>query len=159
MRVAYKGAPAGGRERTYRIFVEELPVRKPDQTRLTLALKLGMPVFIQPAQGRDEWQIEALGLEKGRARVAIRNDGNRHLIVRDIAAQGIDAGGNEVFAEEIGGWYVLSGAARPFFAPIAREACVKLEALRVSVRALGQDNKEAETKVAPTPDSCSPAAE
>ena len=87
VRVAFRAKKDPRREHTYRIFVEELPVEGRGETTITITLKLGMPVFVQPAQGKDDWSIEGLTLEKGRARVAIGNNGNQHLIVREIAAE------------------------------------------------------------------------
>ena len=154
VRVALRGKKDPRREHTYRIFVEELPVEGRGDSTITFALKLGMPVFVQPAQGKEDWSIEGFTLEKGRARVTIRNNGNEHLIVRQIAARGADAGGEKVFSRTVNGWYVLADSQVSFFVPIAREKCLKLHTMKVSVRSRTDVRKEAETKVMPTPSLC-----
>jgi len=155
VRVAFRAKKDPRREHTYRIFVEELPVEGRGETTITITLKLGMPVFVQPAQGKDDWSIEGLTLEKGRARVAIGNNGNQHLIVREIAATGADAGGEKVYSRTVSGWYVLAGSQVSFFVPISREKCLKLHTLKVSVKSRSNVRKEAETKVTPNPSLCS----
>lgn len=37
-----------GVEKTYRIFLDELPVKRPGKTGLKMALSIGIPVFISP---------------------------------------------------------------------------------------------------------------
>lgn len=131
VRVGYQGKP-GAQERTYRLFLQELPVRKPEETTLMFALRLGVPIFIKPLKEIKGMAIEKVELSEGSLKVRVKNSGNIHFIVSKIKAKGIDSSGAEVFSKEIGGWYVLSGISRTFFIDIPREECLKASVIEVS---------------------------
>ena len=61
IRLGYQGPPATNQERTYRIYMTELPVSKPGQATLQMTMRLGVPVFISPAQGKPTLEIIKIG--------------------------------------------------------------------------------------------------
>ncbi|HEY5599971.1 MAG TPA: fimbria/pilus periplasmic chaperone, partial [Candidatus Manganitrophaceae bacterium] len=96
VRVGYQGPPSGGREKTYRLYFEELPVSKPGETAIKMALRIGVPIFITPLKELKEKAIENMEFYEGRLRVKIKNGGNRHFIVGALHATGLDLSGAEV---------------------------------------------------------------
>ena len=140
VRIGYQGEwPL--REKTYRIYLQELPVAKPGETVIKMVLRLGVPVFIRPVKATqgNTVEIERVALSGAQLLVQIKNNGNSHMIVRTIKASGVDGSGAEVFSQEMAGWYVLPGVSKPFLLAIPTEQCLKAKAIQVAVEG-GQPN-------------------
>jgi fimbrial chaperone protein len=130
IRVGYNGK-AGPQEKTYRLFMQELPVSKPGEMALKFALTLSIPVFISPEKEIKNWTAEASGLAEESLKVLVNNHGNSHIIVSKIKAVGLDESGAEVFSKEAAGWYNLAGKARLYPVGIQHEDCIKTKNIRV----------------------------
>jgi len=131
IRLGYKGK-ASLREKTYRLFVEELPVTEPGEAMaLKFALRLSVPIFVAPPKEVRKVSIEGAELKDGTVVVRVRNSGNTHLVVRKVRASGVSASGDEVFSKDMGGWYILSGLTRPYGLGVPEKGC--LEAAKISV--------------------------
>jgi fimbrial chaperone protein len=141
IRVGYQGQKQMQEEKTYRLFVEELPVSKPGEMALKFALKLGIPIFIQPLKETVAWSINGVDLSKGRLTVKVKNSGNTHFVVNTIKAVGLDGSGKEVFSRYINGWYTLAGVSKPFGMTVSYEECMNSRAINVSVE-VGKTVKE-----------------
>lgn len=126
-------APAAAQEKTYRLFVEELPTPPaagaPDGTRVAIAVRFGVPVFLKPAKEEVRAEIEKLDLSKGVLRVGVRNSGNMHFTITSITAAS-----GEAFSKEVPGWYLLAGAAREHAIELPAKACASLKRLDVTVK-------------------------
>jgi fimbrial chaperone protein len=133
IRVGYNGKISGATEKTYRLFVQELPVKKPGEMALKFALKLGIPIFVKPVKEIEDSAIQGAELKEGKVLVKVSNNGNTHFIVNRLSITGLDSSGAEVFAKEIGGWYVLSGITKAYAIDIPGEKCRKASAIKVSV--------------------------
>jgi fimbrial chaperone protein len=120
-------------EQTYRLFLEELPVIKPGGATLKFALTMGVPIFIEPVKEIKKSSIERLSFSKGILNVRIKNNGNRHFIVGEITASGLDGRDREIFKTSGKGWYVLAGAEKTFQVNIPEADCQKASKLSVSV--------------------------
>lgn len=132
IRIGYQGMQET-REKTYRLFMQELPVSKPGEMALKLALTLSIPVFVKPAkEGAPDWTAEGAGLSEETLRVKVRNSGNKHIMVSKIRAAGLDDSGKEVFSADAAGWYTLAGTAKIFQVPVAYESCLKIKTLQVT---------------------------
>jgi fimbrial chaperone protein len=91
VRVIRQVAPAAdGRETAYRVIVDELPVDASDKPGLKFVLRYSVPVFLAPAGDptmkatlQATWESDTEG-----PHVRIRNDGNSHAQVADLAWQG-----------------------------------------------------------------------
>lgn len=157
IRIGYRGATSIAREKTYRLFVEELPVATPGgETALKFAIRFGVPIFVQPSDDVKSWKIENMTLVDGQARVEVSNAGSRHVSVRTIVATGLSESGEELFSQQARGWYVLAGNTTPFFVPLPNGQCLRTRELRVKVTIGGQDSKEKGFKVRPAPALCTP---
>lgn len=139
VRVGYRGPGAGEVERTYRLFLEELPIPETPASGLTMNLRLGVPVFVAPEQLRAGPSLSGLGVAQGVLGVTVENGGNSHFVVGRIAAEGTDAAGERRFVVEDRGWYVLAGGRRTFILDLPEAGCRASRAIRVSVEVEGGD--------------------
>jgi len=137
--------PAGEKEKTYRLFVEEIPRRAESEgVRVTIAVRFGVPLFVQPAKEEPRGEIAEAGLSGGELGLLVRNTGNVHFMIQSIDISGRNADGEEKFSEQIAGWYLLGGASRRYGATIPEEVCAGLSTLQVTVKT---DRLAIETKV------------
>lgn len=129
-------APPPPMERSYRLFIEEIPQRKEAEgAAVRIAVRFGVPVFHLPVARKKEGLLEEALVDKGSFLSRIRNTGNVHLQVRELGLVGRDAAGVEVFREKAAGWYILVGGAREQSIAIPAEICPKIRSLSVSALA------------------------
>ena len=134
VRVGYQGAKDPRREKTYRLFLQELPVTKPGEMALKFALRFGIPIFVKPRVEVSQWGLDdKLELAQESLKLKVKNTGSTHLMVGKIRASGVDESGAEVFSKEKAGWYALAGATKTFVLAVAREDCLKASAVTVDV--------------------------
>jgi fimbrial chaperone protein len=123
-------------EKTYRLYVEELPpttTEKVDGASVRILTRMGVPVFLQPAKPQAAALIRDLGLSNGRLTFQLVNTGNSHFLPSLVTVRGFAANGTTVGDWSINGWYVLAGTARAFALPLDRPACEHVRSLLVEV--------------------------
>jgi hypothetical protein len=98
-----------------------------------MALKLGVPVFLEPRKSSAKGRIDGVELVDGAIAVRFRNDGNAHLFVKEVAIVGEDSTGARSFSRQQAGWYVLAGATRAFRVPVDPQECAMTWAVRAAV--------------------------
>jgi fimbrial chaperone protein len=128
--------PATSREKTYRLFIEEIPQPKKDTsgaTQLTVAIRFGIPVFVKPLKEEPAAELTSLKLTKGNLSAVVGNTGNVHFRITEIAVKGKNGKGEETFSEKLNGWYLLAGAARFYSTPIPAGKCASTEQLDITV--------------------------
>ena len=137
MRVGTR-TPVVPAEKTYRLFIEELPGNNKDPDKpgvqITFLIRFGAPIFIAPVKPQDGMEIEGMALANGELSLSARNVGNRHQIIKGIHLKGSDAAGKEVYSATLADRYLLAGAVKPFKTAIAGDQCVKIAALEVEVK-------------------------
>lgn len=110
IRLLVRQPPARG-EATYRLLVDELP-GGPGSGTVQFALRLSLPVFAeaeaQPGPPQLSWRIAPLG--PGMAELRVRNDGDHHDRLSDLALQ--IPGVGTVKPTGLPNPYVLAGAER-----------------------------------------------
>ncbi|HOE16361.1 MAG TPA: fimbria/pilus periplasmic chaperone [Syntrophorhabdaceae bacterium] len=127
--------PAVAKEKTYRLFIEEIPEpKKTEGTAVAVTIRFGVPIFVRPVKEEAKGAIENVGLSKGTISIAVRNAGNVHLIINSVTILGKDQKGEKTFARELSGWYLLNGVSRTYSAPIPPDACVKTAAFDTEVK-------------------------
>jgi fimbrial chaperone protein len=129
--------PFGVVERTYRLFLEELPpAEKVSQPRTTVRVltRVGIPIFVQPAKVIDAHNLSPISLQEGRANVTLQNTGNVHMRVESVQLEGFDQGGARLFEREAQGWYVLAGGEKRYQLDVPKDACLKARKLVVTIR-------------------------
>ena len=127
---------AGESEKTYRIFVEELPQDEPDATTtgVTVLTKMGIPIFLQPARATATATLRNVAMSGETVRFELANLGNVHFLAQTIRVRGFAADGRAVGDMEQNGWYVLAGGARAYAVTLPRPACTLMTSLVVDVR-------------------------
>lgn len=133
VRIGYRGEPAAGRERAYRLILRELPPPKSGKSIIHMALHLSVPLFVKPPSVVSESALEDVQLTQGAVRVKVRNKGSVHLFVKNITATGLDSAGKEVFTSAFRGWYVLAGKASTFLTEVEEDRCRDSRTVKVVV--------------------------
>ncbi len=134
LRVGIK-SPAVDKERTYRLFIEEIPVKKAAQgVQVTIAIRFGVPIFVKPPEEVLKGEIVRADIENGVLKVRVRNSGNVHFIIQSIDIVGRDDRGSELFKKELSGWYLLSGTEKTYTAEVPGGTCRELQGIDISVK-------------------------
>jgi fimbrial chaperone protein len=130
--------PPGAGEKSYRIFVEELPPLKSPQaekSEVRVLTKMGIPVFIEPAKPAVSGTIEGIAVAKGVLAFTARNTGNVHFLIQSVLAKAMDAAGATLFEKKLDGWYVLTGGTRVWEVDLPKDVCAKTKVLSIEVQA------------------------
>lgn len=130
--------PQGPVERTYRIFVEELPpafTQSAPAGQVRVLARMGIPIFIEPRTGRAELRLTPPTLTPGHVAFELRNTGTKHAIPQEIRVRGLGSAGEALWAREADGWYVLAGDHRVYEVPLSREDCARTKTIAVEVKA------------------------
>ena len=130
--------PSGSVERAFRIFIEELPpttaaagsAAAPGEVRILT--RVGIPIFVEPGQAREEFAVNAPELRSSRARFELRNGGNVHVVPVSIKVRGY-RGPDVAFEQDVQSWYILAGGTRVYEVVVPRETCATLSAIGVDV--------------------------
>ena len=141
-------------EKTYRVFIEELPPpRKDQETGVSVAIKFGVPVFVKPLAEEIQGTFETPAFGNGAVNFAIKNSGTVNFNITKVLVKGKDVGGNTVLARETAGWYLLSGSARTYSLPVSQEECARLYSLELEAI---NDKKPLKTVVSIDKARCKP---
>ncbi|MBI2358336.1 MAG: molecular chaperone [Deltaproteobacteria bacterium] len=127
--------PPGKQEKTYRMYIEEMPGKETLQgTTLRTLLRIGIPVFLSPVTAEARGTLAGLKAEAGRkVSFVIKNQGNVHFMIRSIKMTGHSTDGSELFADESQGWYLHAGAAKAITREVPKDVCPKINRIRVEV--------------------------
>jgi fimbrial chaperone protein len=127
--------PASLKEKTYRLFIEEIPApQKTEGVNIAIAIRFGVPIFAKPLKEEVKGEITKIELTKGALNILIKNSGNVHFIINSVDIKGKGQKGEETFSKELSGWYLLSGASRSYATSISQEVCSKLTKLDIEVK-------------------------
>jgi fimbrial chaperone protein len=127
--------PAVAKEKTYRLFIEEIPgPRKPEGANVAVAIRFGVPIFVKPLKGEARGEIGAMTMSAGVLLVPVNNTGNVHFVVQSVLVRGRDGAGVEVFSRELSGWYLLAGVSRGYAATVPIETCGTMTAIEAEVK-------------------------
>jgi fimbrial chaperone protein len=130
-------------EKSYRIFVEELPpVEKSNHSGIRILTKMGIPVFIQPTKQSVQGQVVDVKISETEFSFEIRNAGNVHFFPRNISVQGRGRQGEAILTSQLQPWYILPGGVRVYSVEIPPQDCHKLQSLMVEVELEGKLLKE-----------------
>lgn len=142
VRIGFGAVSIGNVERSYRLFVEELPDESNVRaSSIAIRTKIGMPVFVRPLKPARSATIESVTVENGRVRTRVRNTGNLHLNVEGVAMRGLSTAGVQTFSSRADGWYVLPGATRVFEVPLSAAACTGTATIAVEATGHGKSLK------------------
>jgi len=130
---------AGEVERTYRIFVEELPpldavVNAGASVRLLT--RMGVPVFVRPSKDVTAPSVEGVTADLEAVRFTVANTGTIHFVPDRVVVRGL-AHGAPVFERSVQAWYVLAGGRREFQLALADLACAGATSIQVEATIAG----------------------
>lgn len=135
--------PPSAREKTYRLFVQEIPtpkktqdvdVKKNIKAGVTIAFQFSMPIFVKPLQPQESYVFDKIEMSKGAVKAVVKNTGNVHVKLRAVKFSGKAADGKELFSKEVAGWYILNGLSFPYEAAVPKEVCGKLATIEVNAQ-------------------------
>jgi len=152
--------PAGAVERTYRVFVEELPpLEKPSEvgnrSEVKVLTRFGVPIFVQPAKLTRSGAIENARLESGTVKFQVKNTGNAAFSLISVRTSGAGADGSQTFENQAAGWYVLAGGERVYEIAIPPADCQRTKTISLEAKT-ERDAWKASLAVAP--EACGPAS-
>lgn len=117
--------PAAEVERSFRLFVEELP----DEAELASGVRavqvrtrMGIPVFLQGAHPTPLPLVEGFALRDGVVELDVLNDGTSFTVLQSVQIRGL-ADGREVFSSTAKGWYLLAKHRQTFRLPLDAAQC------------------------------------
>ncbi|MCT7951352.1 fimbria/pilus periplasmic chaperone [Ancylothrix sp. C2] len=134
--------PPTTKERTYRVFIQQLPTPgtqgetpPPSQgVQLNLLVRVGIPIFVAPAQPIKDGKIDQLTVQKNKVSLVVSSTGNVHLLTSSIAIKGYDSAGKVMFQGDLGGGYILAGSRRNFQEELPQENCSAITSVGVEVQ-------------------------
>ncbi|MGE5244149.1 MAG: molecular chaperone [Betaproteobacteria bacterium] len=124
------------REKTYRIFVEELPpATRPagSAAGVRVLTKMGIPIFLRPPKEIAAAALTDLRQEDGSLKFTLTNTGTVHFLPQTITVRGL-VGDAPAFERRLDAWYVLAGGRRDFEMPIPKDDCARLTSVAVEVQ-------------------------
>jgi fimbrial chaperone protein len=127
-------APFGQVEKTYRIFVEQLPggPSAPEATVRVLT-RVGIPVYLEPAKRTPRAELSPLHLDGRKISFVLRNAGNVRVSPDLVKVVGRDERDDVLFEQPLSGWYVLAGGERIFEAEAPRGVCARVRKVSAEV--------------------------
>ena len=125
----------GNIEKTYRIFVEELPPtgEAAATSAVRVLTKMGVPIFVRPAKESAAASLTEVGLRDGVVHFTLQNIGTVHFVPQMITVRGIDGEGKPVFEQQLAAWYVLSGGRRDFDVAVSSADCARAASVAIEV--------------------------
>jgi fimbrial chaperone protein len=144
----------GAVEKSYRIFVEELPpqVEQAGQSAVRVLTKMGVPIFLQPTRTQAQAGLHDLTVKDGVFTFNLRNTGNVHFVPEAVRVYGTNRAGEVVLDKSLDGWYILAGGVRAYEVRLPAAGCSALASLSLDVRIAGSALKER----LETPSACVP---
>jgi fimbrial chaperone protein len=133
VRVGSATTPAA-REKTYRIFVEELPpTAATSGAGVRVLTKMGIPIFVRPVKEVATAALNDLRQQDGTLRFTLTNAGTVHIVPQTIKVRGL-TGSNTAFDGDLEGWYVLAGGRREFEMAFPKNACAQVTSIVVDIQ-------------------------
>ena len=134
VRIGMRRAPDAQRELSYRMFLQEVPPPpRPGLQGLVVALRIGLPIFVQPRQGAGKAEL-LWNLDTGSPdtlKLKVNNKGSAHIQISTIEIYRRSE--KDALAEFSGLAYVLPGQTRDWDLKLRDPAIKRGERLRMKV--------------------------
>jgi fimbrial chaperone protein len=121
------------REKSYRIFVEELPPLNRQANGVRVLTKMGVPIFLKPEKDIASANLNNLGHKGGKLSFTLNNQGTVHFVPTEIRVRGF-AGSSTSIDTFLEGWYILAGGRRDFEMAFPEAECSRITSVTVDVR-------------------------
>jgi len=142
-------------EKTYRVFVEELPPMNPPNSTpnaIRVLTKMGIPVFLQGQAPTPAPRIDGLSVQQGRLVFSLNNTGNAHFFTKKVRVVASAADGQTLYEKELPAWYILAGGARAYALALPREACAAARLVAI----IETEQTSLQAAVSPPAGACAP---
>jgi fimbrial chaperone protein len=118
-------APFDATEKTYRVFVEEMPpIEGNTSNAIRVLTRFGVPVFLAPSSRPTATpRLDGLALLGRTLSFALKNDGNTHFLTQRVRILAEGPSGNPLLEQELPAWYVLAGGLRSYTFDLPASAC------------------------------------
>lgn len=128
--------PFGPVEKTYRVFIEELPppLKPQGRSEVRVLTRVGIPIFLAPLKPAPDRRLSQVTLLPGKASVEVQNTGNVHLRVEAVKLEAYTQGGGKLFERSVSGWYVLAGGHKRYDVALPKNDCERVRRLVLSVK-------------------------
>jgi fimbrial chaperone protein len=133
-------AAQGANEKTFRVFMEELPslasvLTPASGPQLTIRMKIGVPIFVRPlGSATVSGEARNVTIRGGSLQFDVANTGNVHFSIQDVRVAASTASGASAFSQDLSGWYVLAGETRHYVVPLTKERCASIGSLTISTK-------------------------
>lgn len=125
---------AGASEKSYRVFVEELPPSTATRDRgVKVLTRMGIPVFLAALAPSSKPAVEGLALRAGRLTFSLKNEGNTHFMTQQIRVLARNDSGQLIQENKLKGWYVLGSDSRRHDLVLPTTSCAGLASLTIEV--------------------------
>jgi len=121
------------KEKSYRIFVEELPPLDRQTNGVRVLTKMGIPIFMKPAKEVASATLTNLGQKSGTLFFTLSNDGTVHFVPKEIRVRGF-AGSTAAVDNRLEGWYILAGGRRDYDMAFPAAECARITSVTVDVQ-------------------------
>jgi fimbrial chaperone protein len=121
------------REKSYRIFVEELPPLDAQTAGVRVLTKMGIPIFMKPVKEVATATLNNLGQKNGQLFFTLRNEGTVHFVPKEIRVRGY-AGSATAIDHRMDGWYILAGGRRDYDMTFPETECARITSVAVDVQ-------------------------
>lgn len=119
-------------EKTYRVFLEELPSSfKLEHNQVRVLARIGVPIFLQPREPKPGWAPAVSDPNDQGFSLQLKNTGNVHLILQEVTVRGIGLKDQTIFDQTLTGGYLLAGSVRTHAINVPLADRGKLTACRV----------------------------
>ncbi|HET8540903.1 MAG TPA: fimbria/pilus periplasmic chaperone [Anaeromyxobacter sp.] len=144
----------GDVEKTYRLFVEQLP-GGPGAAGASVRVltRVGIPVYLEPPRPARGAELSPVTVEGRKISFVLRNSGNVRIRPELVKVVGRDQGGQDVFEQQLSAWYVLAGGERVFETEAPRDGCARVRSVTAEVQV---EAAAIEPRVAPADGACGP---
>jgi fimbrial chaperone protein len=127
--------PAAAKEKTYRLFIEEIPgPRNAEGVSVAVAIRFGVPIFVKPLKEEARGGVGPMTMSAGALLVPVNNTGNVHFVVQSVLVRGRNGAGEEIFSRELSGWYLLAGASRGYTTTMPPGTCGNMAVIEAEVK-------------------------
>lgn len=118
---------AGLEERTWRVFLEEMPsaTEASDRSAVRVLTRVGIPVFLAPIRPQPRAEI-GLGAAGGKIEIRLRNTGNVRMEPGSGRLLLFGAAGESLSERELKTWYVLASGERAMEEPVEASICARV---------------------------------
>jgi P pilus assembly chaperone PapD len=100
---------------------------------VAIAIRFGVPIFSKPPVEEVKGSIAKTMVHQGDLQIDVENTGNVHFRIAKIQLLGKNAGGVQVFSQDLDGGYLLPGAKRAFGTSLPQDVCSELRDIDIQV--------------------------